>query len=167
MSSTLLIVTDRVDFAADYLIVRLRERGLAYYRLNADQLFESATTFRAGDREGVQRLVTCGDASVDLESVGSVWYRRSLHPRAPATIHPAFRAFAAAEIRHLFEGLICDPAVRWVNPIAATEVAERKVYQLQLAEHHGLHIPATLVSADLKMLENFVNAHESVICKSI
>lgn len=167
MAPTLLIVTEREDFAADYLIVRLRERGLSYYRLNADQLFESAATFQVGEGRAIQRTVSCGEAFVDLTFVHSVWFRRALQPTAPNSVDPEFRTFAAAEVRHLFEGLIGDPSVRWVNPIAATEMAERKVYQLRLAGRCGLRVPATLISSDREELERFAAAHDGVICKTI
>lgn len=167
MTPTLLIITDREDFAADYLIVRLRELGREYYRLNVDQLFESTATFRVGGHEPTKRTVSCGGVSVDLRSVRSVWYRRALRPSPPPTLHPEFRRFGAAEVRHLFEGLVCHPEVCWVNPIAATEIAERKVYQLQLAGQHGLRVPATLVSTNREELEQFASLHCAVIGKPV
>jgi len=166
MESTLLIVSDREDFAADYLILRLRERKRAYYRLNADELSDTDPTFRVGEA-GASRHVRCGDASVDLNRVGCVWYRRALRPKAPEMVHADFRGFASAELRHLYEGLIAAPELRWVNPPDATELAERKIYQLRVAGRHGLLVPPTLVSSDPAALEQFAAEHGQVVCKSI
>jgi hypothetical protein len=166
MKPSLLIVSEREDFTADYLIVRLRERALPYYRLNSDELAVSAPAFRAGEGDTL-RQVNCGEASVDLDSIGCVWYRRAVRPQAPSAIHTDFRAFACAELRHLYEGLISSPTLRWVNPANATELAERKIYQLRIAGLHGLKVPPTLVSSDREALQEFVDRHHNVICKAI
>lgn len=166
MKPTLLVVTNRQDFAADYVIVRLRERGLAYYRLNSDELASSEVTFRVGGGQR-RRTITCGEASVDLERVRCVWYRRAVRPEAPRWIDPEFHQFAASELRHLYEGLIADPEIRWVNSPEATERAERKVYQLRVAEQHGLRIPPTIISTNIDDLAAFAATNERTICKPI
>jgi hypothetical protein len=164
---TLLIVTDRQDFTADFVIVRLLERGLSYYRLNSDQLAASTMTLRVGGGRRPQRVIACGGASIDLEHVQCVWYRRAVRPAAPESIEPGLRPFAASELRHLYEGLICDPDIRWVNPPEATDRAERKVYQLRIAEKHGLRVPSTIVSTDIEGIANFADREGPVICKPI
>lgn len=164
---TLLIVTDRQDFTADFVIVRLLERGLSYYRLNSDQLAASTMTLRVGGGRRPQRVIACGGASIDLERVQCVWYRRAVRPAAPESIEPGLRPFAASELRHLYEGLICDPDIRWVNPPEATDRAERKVYQLRIAEKHGLRVPSTIVSTDIEGIANFADREGLVICKPI
>src|ERR1700676_1979832 len=112
----LLIVTHREDLGVDFLIVRLRERGLAYYRLNSDELATSAIMFRAGCGPLVRTLATA-DAAIDLEGVRALWYRRAIRPLAPDGIDTSLRPFVAAELRHVCEGLIADPDIRWVNPL--------------------------------------------------
>lgn len=166
MEPILLIVSDREDFAADYLIVRLRERKRAYYRMNVDELSATALTFRVADGV-ISRHVKCADTSVDLDRVNCVWYRRALRPRAAESVHRDFRGFASNELRHLYEGLLAAPGLRWVNPPDATELAERKIYQLRVAGRHGLSVPPTLVSSDLASLEKFAADHGQVVCKSI
>lgn len=166
MEPTLLIVSDREDFAADYLIIRLLERKRAYYRMNGDEISHTKPTFRVGEGK-VARHISCGPASVDLDRVSCVWYRRALRPRASDEVDADFQAFASAELRHLYEGLIAAPALRWINPPDATELAERKIYQLRIAERHGLRVAPTLVSTDPEMLQQFAAEHEQVVCKSI
>jgi glutathione synthase/RimK-type ligase-like ATP-grasp enzyme len=162
----LLIVTHREDLAADFVIVRLRERGLAYYRLNSDELATSAIMFRAGCGTLVRTLATA-DAAIDLERVRSVWYRRAIRPLASDRIDTSLRPFVAAELRHVCEGLIADPGIRWVNPLESSELAERKVFQLRIAERHGLLIPPTIISSDRAELSRFVTEEGRVICKPI
>jgi hypothetical protein len=160
-------VTDRHDFAADFVIVRLRERGLPYFRLNSDQLWSTPMTLTVGGGCESQRWVSCESASVDLDDVGSIWYRRAIRPPVNPSVDPDYRLFAASELRHSFEGLLADPAIRWVNPPAATELAERKVYQLRTAQHHGLRVPPTIISTNRDELLRFAGREERVICKPI
>src|SRR3546814_5443730 len=82
-------------------------------------------------------------------SVDAVWYRRAIHPVGLDDVPEEFRRFAVQELRYLLEGLLPETGgTRWVNPIGATERAERKVRQLALAPRYGLQIPATIISSD-------------------
>jgi MvdD pre-ATP grasp domain len=78
-NKTLLILTNREDFAADYLILELRRRGLSYFRLNGDRpddyqfLFETTKT-------SCRRMVRSKSVELDLNSVTAVWYRRAVRP---------------------------------------------------------------------------------------
>ena len=148
------------------MISRLLERRLPYYRLNADELSRTQFTLHIADRKVSRRLWTTG-AHVDLDAVGCVWYRRSLRPPPPEAVDPKFHSFAREELRHLYEGLVADESLRWVNPLAATELGERKVLQLRLAQETELQTPATLISSDVQAIEEFACTHDGVICKPI
>jgi glutathione synthase/RimK-type ligase-like ATP-grasp enzyme len=162
----LLIVTNRQDFAADFLITRLLELDLPYYRLDAEVMDSAVVSCHVGGSTREQR-VSAGGRELDLRLVRSVWYRRILRPSRLDRIAPPFRAFAAAELQHLFEGMLGDSSYRWVNPIAATEAAERKLLQLRLAPECGLAVPPTIVSNDPGALAAFAEREQPVICKPI
>jgi hypothetical protein len=164
----LLIVTNRDDLTADFLITRLLETGRPYFRVNSEDLTEAEYLFCLSHNEHVTRRYTIAGKSVDLNAVRSVWYRRMVWPSPSPTIFPDQQRFAAGEIRHLVEGLILDPSILWVNPIDATALGERKVFQLRLARELGFRIPPTLISNDPKMLRDFAAHHDGeVICKPI
>jgi hypothetical protein len=164
----LLIITNRDDLTADFLITRLLETGQPYYRINSEDLAEAKYLFSAGDDEDVTRCYTIAGKKLDLGDIRSVWYRRMIWPSPSQTIFPEQRRFAAGEIRHLVEGLVLDPSILWVNPIDATALGERKVFQLRLAREVGFRIPPTLISNDPKMLRDFAARHDGgVICKPI
>jgi hypothetical protein len=162
----LLIVTNREDLAVDFMITKLRERNFPYFRLNCEELASARVDVRLG-AQAAMRLIEIAGTSVDLETVGCVWFRRAIRPQALSTTAPEFRAFAAAELRHLFEGIVADPAVRWVNRYEVSELAERKPYQLRLAAGCGLLIPSTLISNDPVALAEFTNSHSRTICKPL
>lgn len=139
---------------------------MPYYRLNSDDLATTDVLALVDGRSETRRLGSQG-ATVDLADVGCVWYRRAVRPPPPPGTSSDFHGFAVAELRHLFEGLIADDSVRWVNPIGASDVAERKLYQLRIAAASGLTAPATIVSNDPTELRAFAAGQERVICKPL
>ena len=163
----LLILTSDQDFAADYLIVKLVERHLPYFRLNAEELSHAKYTFVL-DGAIATRNITVGPRTLDLSTVTAVWYRRSIHPILDSSLAPAERHFVTGELRHLAMGLVLNPSVVWVNPIDRVSVAEHKLYQLQIAARLGFRVPRTLVSADVDELQRFVSKNRlGTICKPI
>jgi hypothetical protein len=162
----LLVITNRDDLTADFLIVRLLEMGLPYFRLNSEDLGNAGYLFRSEDREAPARRCAIAGKSVDLNSIRSVWYRRMIWPSVSEAIVDEQRRFAAGELRHLVEGLVLDPSILWVNSIDATAVAERKVFQLRLAKASGFEIPPTVISNDPAVLRDFAGRHGGeVVCK--
>ena len=163
----LLILTSDQDFAADYLILRLVERHLPYFRLNSEALAQARYTF-ALDDAGATRNIVVGPRALDFSTVTAVWYRRSIHPILDSSLTPAERHFVTGELRHLAMGLVLNPDVVWVNPIDKVSVAEQKLYQLRIAARLGFRVPRTLVSADVDELRNFVSKNRlGTICKPI
>ena len=163
----LLILTSDQDFAADYLIVKLIERQLPYFRLNSEDLSQAKYTF-ALDEASATRKVLVPPRTLELSEVTAVWYRRSIQPILNTSLTPAERHFVTGELRHLAMGLVLNPEIVWVNPIDRVSVAEHKLYQLQIAARLGFHVPRTLVSADVDELRSFVSRNPlGTICKPI
>jgi glutathione synthase/RimK-type ligase-like ATP-grasp enzyme len=163
----LLIISDLRDFTVDFLITKLLDQEREYYRLNSDDVNNTECFFLLRGRQA-RRTLAIADKSVDLSEVKSVWYRRMLSPPLNDQVSPDARAFTAREIRHFIEGLVENPAIRWVNPILATSRAELKIYQLRLAADLGFLVPETIVSNDPDLLQQFESAHRGkVISKPI
>lgn len=163
----LLILTSDQDFAADYLIVKLIERHLPYFRLNSEELSKANYTYSIGNA-GVTRKMFVGPRTLDLNAVTAVWYRRAIHPILDKSLPPAKRHFLTGELRHLVMGLILNPEILWVNPIDRVSVAEHKLYQLQIANRLGFNVPRTMVSADVDELRCFASENRlGTICKPI
>ena len=150
----LLILTSKHDLAVDYVITELLDRGLRYFRLNAEDLSSCKFTFSTNG-EGIVRRLSTRSRTIDLDAVTAVWYRRAMHPVPDPTLSPPERRFITGELRHLVFGLVFDPCIIWVNPIDKVSVAEHKLYQLQIASSLGLQVPRTLVSADIEELRSF------------
>jgi hypothetical protein len=160
----LLILTSDKDLTADFLIVELMERKLPYFRINSEELSQALYHF---SDSGTCRI-TVGPKSVDLAEVRAVWYRRSIYPVAFSGDSYSQRAFIAGELRHLAFGMIWNPNLLWVNPIDKVYVAEHKIYQLVTAKRLGFAIPRTIVSSNVKQLQEFVRSNpDGTICKPI
>ena len=163
----LLILTSEKDLTADFLIVALLERGVPYFRLNAEDLGRAEFTFRL-EKEFVEKRISVSARSLDLSEVSAVWYRRLMQPAPAATLAPAERKFVFGEFRHAAIGMVLNPDVLWVNPIDKVSVAEHKLYQLQIARKIGFKVPRTIVSQDASLLNDFLSTSASgTICKPI
>jgi glutathione synthase/RimK-type ligase-like ATP-grasp enzyme len=163
----LLILTSEKDLTADFLIVALLERGISYFRLNAEDIRGAEFTFRI-ERGTVVKSISVGSRSLDLTEVSAVWYRRVIHPTPAASLAPAERKFVFGELRHTAIGMVLNPDVLWVNPIDKVSIAEHKLYQLQVANKIGLKTPRTIVSRDAALLNEFASANPTgTICKPV
>ena len=162
----LLILTSTSDLAADFLIVRLLERGLPYMRFDSERHESLDSTFEVSDGS-VARALRSGDKQADLSAIRAVWYRRSIAPMPSQEIEQSQQRFAGGELAHYWRGLFLDDQVRWVNPMDRVWVGEHKLYQLRLARSLGLTIPKSLVSRRNDALASFATTVGHVICKPI
>jgi hypothetical protein len=163
----LLIITSDKDFTVDFLIVELINRHLPYFRLNSEELTKANLVFSLTEKS-IRREITVGGKTLDFSTVEAVWYRRAIQPGSMEPLSWGEKVFVAGEMRHLAMGLVLNPNVKWVNPIACTSVAEHKLYQLQIARQVGLRVPRTLVSSDPAELQIFAAGNKSgTICKPI
>jgi glutathione synthase/RimK-type ligase-like ATP-grasp enzyme len=163
----LLILTSDKDLTADFLIVELINRGLSYFRLNAEELTKANFAFALAENT-VRRELSVGAKTLALSEVEAVWYRRGIHPGPIPSLSRSENVFVAGELRHLALGLVFNPEVTWVNPIDKVSVAELKLYQLQIAQELGFRVPRTVISRDAEILRTFAAQNEyGTICKPI
>lgn len=68
----------------------------------------------------------------------------------------------------LFGALLSTARVKWMNGLAASEIASHKPFQLGLARKIGFSIPETLISSDKASLVKFWQMHsEDVVTKAV
>jgi len=104
-----------------------------------------------------------------LERYGSVWWRRPQPPQlSTQMLRQSHRAFAANEIHEAMGGLWETMDAEWVNDPARDQAAQRKAYQLKVAQQVGLRIPLTLMPNDPVEARRFVDArgYRSIVYKS-
>jgi glutathione synthase/RimK-type ligase-like ATP-grasp enzyme len=106
---------------------------------------------------------------LQMERYGSVWWRRPQVPRlSDQMLRASHREFAANEVHEALMGLWYSLDARWVNDPVRDQVAQRKAYQLKIAQEVGLRIPTTLMTNDPDEARRFVDAraYRKVVYKS-
>lgn len=162
-----LIVTNKEDYSADYLILKLRESNIRYFRINSEEIHSISTTTRIlGNNFEV--IFEYGETELALSEITSVWYRRSLYPILK-NVKAENRIFLQGELKDLFAGILLNPSLKWINPLGKTIYAERKLYQLAVASQLGFNLPKTIISNCASSIKTFFKGSKSgqVICKPI
>lgn len=125
----------------------LRALGARPVRIDTD-LFPRRASLAVRLGRGRPRVeLTVGGRTHALHAARALWVRRLWPSPPPAEMNPRWAPAAdAATRRALSDALGLCAGVRQVNPVAAAERAESKLFQLELAREVGLLVPDTLVS---------------------
>ena len=160
-----LIVTNRDDHTADWLIREFEEREAPFVRLNTEDFPRDIRLIWRSSGEHLLELY--GDV-YPLSVFRSVWYRRPVAPRPDAAGDPGLVRWAAVEAREALDGLWRTHEAVWVNHPAENLNAGIKQEQLVRASSMGFAVPETLVTNDLAAVRNFAAAHSrGTICKPL
>lgn len=149
----LLIVTNRDDHTADWLIAELHRRGAPFTRFNTED-YPSKVSLRWSP-DGAGRLCA-GASAVDLGEIAAVWYRRPVPPVLDGDLSVEQRRWAQAEAREALEGVWRTLQARWVNHPDRNGPASSKLAQLRAARRLGLAVPDTIVTNDPEAAQAFV-----------
>lgn len=160
----ILLVSNRQDLGADFLISRLIERDVPYFRLNSDEIRHIDLEVSPVSGKGV--LFT-GHKELKLHDVSAVWYRRSITPSLADDIDLEYRHFCRTELKHLYEGVLLSLPAKWINGIHDTDMAERKVYQIRVASDVGLEVPNSCISSQSSVIRRFMQPGLQYICKPV
>lgn len=160
----LLIVTERGDLTADWLVRELENRSALFVRFNTE---DYPTRVGLEWSPGAARL-RLPEREVLLSDVNAVWYRRPAAPRISEGLAPAEAAWAQREAAVALMGVWRTVDALWVNHPDRNRLAESKPEQLRTAEALGFEVPATVVTNEPETLRGFVSAHpDGVICKPL
>lgn len=158
-----LFISNRDDVSIEYLISKLRNFNTDYLRINSDDI--NKINFEI-DPKG-SYICHILNESFELDTVKTVFFRRvpskfenyDLDLNAP---------YLNNERKHFLEGVFLSLShAKWINPMFATQIAERKLYQLKLAHKFGLLTPHTLVTNSSILASDFLKSNKSSIIKPI
>jgi len=157
-----LFITNQDDISVEYLISKLFEKSLSYLRINSDDI----TQIKLNVNPEADSSCIIDDTQYDLSKLKSVFFRRT--PTKFNKTNDPNAPYLNNEKRHFFEGfyLAFDQA-KWINPMFATHIAERKLYQLKIATRLGLTIPKSIVTNDLNKASVFLKNNQNAIIKPI
>lgn len=159
----LVLVTNRQDLTADWLVAELNTRDASFLRLNTEDYPTSIELDWAPDFG----TLCVADRVVHAHEVRAVWWRRPLAPRLPASYTNQEAAWASGEAHAAIEGFWRSLHAHWVNPPSANAAADCKPEQLRRAARLGFEIPATIVTNQPATLRAFSSEHRAVVCKPL
>ena len=156
---TVLLATNKRDVTTDFVALELERRGVAFHRLNTEDVAEYTVVMPDGDPSRM-RLVG-KTRELKLAEVTGAYYRRPLPPEFPdrsAPIASYLQAEWSAILRSIWNAL----AGRWLNCPFAILRAEDKPRQLAIARAEGLRLPHTIVTNDLDNARSFLEQQQTV-----
>lgn len=163
-----LIVTSKDDVTADYLIERLKERSINFFRFHPEDLLNQ---FEVGLSVGQSRLEACildkaTSRELDLSSVNGAYYRK---PKLPDCSSIDFPEFARKELAETLTALwSVVPSQNWLNHPSRLKIAGNKFAQLTKAQALGFSIPDTLIETRSREIVSFAGKNQNhVVTKSM
>lgn len=166
----LLVVTNKSDLACDYLILRLKERKIAFVRLNTEDYGKQYEIDLTVSQHGPGLAISfSGRPPICADQIEAVYFRQPRLPALPSDIASQDREFAMREVSEQLRSLwrLIDEQ-KWVNHPRRLWLASNKVEQLSVAVQIGFNIPDTLVTRSLPALRQFFDVHQGqVICKAV
>lgn len=164
----ILVVTNRGDRTADFGILEMQRRGVAYVRLNTED-FPSATVSTARfPLLGIEGYFETRKHRVEFDEIDSVWFRRPAMPTLADDIQdPAAREFCVTESAAYLEGVWRALDCFWVSKPDRIRAGESKVLQLDLARDLGFSIPRTIVTCNPAEARDFFNTTQKIVYKPL
>ncbi len=162
----ILIVTNREDVTADFVVLELKERKKKFIRFNTEDFPEKVAT-----------KVSCVGKrflgyfnfkpSLPFSAIKSIWYRRPLLP-CFSKIPKEYRDFCKRETLFTLNGIWNNLNCFWVSNPTSIHLAENKLTQLKLATDIGFLIPSTIISNNYPEIKKFWENHKgNIIIKPI
>lgn len=150
-----LLVTNKDDVTADYVVLELRRRRLEFVRLNMEDIPEAEITCELPAGRWTLRKANRQIRDLEYRLTG-VWYRRPEPVREYRgnRLEQPIGDFVTDQWRQLIYGLRSIPDAAWVNDPYCNFRAECKVVQLFAAVRCGLDIPRTVITNSPRAFSN-------------
>lgn len=160
-----LIISDQFDSHADYIVKKLKDRCIPYFRFNVDveELKQTYVTF-----DGESWNIRTQHGSTNTDDFHCVWCRRpfvELTLQEQAITDVDFKIWKNEwnkTLLGIYNTLKNRP---WLNPLRKAYKGENKYYQMELAKEIGFSLPETIISNDRIVLEGFINKQETALFK--
>jgi hypothetical protein len=153
---TVLIITASFDPQADLLIAELRRRSVPCVRWNTYEFpLSSLLTYRASNSGFGAEIISDG-RTIDLASIGSIWWQWDEPAGFPAGLNTAERRFAEREAELAVNALPAIGQFAWINHPTCERLANSKAGQLFAARTVGLEIPRTVITNNPDEVRAFI-----------
>jgi hypothetical protein len=163
---TVLILGGTDDEHAVYMLEHLRKRG-ADAELLDSRWFPAELRLSFDPAAGTWKVRLPGGRSLDSRQIRSVYWRcYNSVPQPP--LPDAEQAYIAGnDARSLFESLLIQLPVRWVNGWRGYQLHQTKPAALALVAALGVAVPATVLGNDPEAIRAFAARHPKGIFKPV
>jgi len=143
---SVLLISNSRDFATDYIVAQLLERGIPYERLDLDLLDQDRVVL--DPLQQVLRIDRGGETmTLRASEIRSIFFRAPTHLReSSGGRHDPKELLASHQWAAFARSLLAFDEPFWINHPRATYQAENKPYQLMVAARHGFVVPRTIVT---------------------
>lgn len=167
----ILLVTSCEDLTTDYLIRRLDDRGLDYFRFNTEEILSTYEVSLSISKTNVDFSITDRRREFELKcsDIRAAYFRR---PGTPTIldehIEEEQRFFDVRELEETLRSIWrAIPHNRWLNHPENIWLANNKFKQLTIARDLGFTIPETLISSRPHDVLRFAKTHGNLIVKAV
>jgi len=158
-----LVISNKSDVTSDFIVKKLKERGIGFYRFNTEDLTKTCSLILNFSLKTfcLKDLITGN--TYDLKAFKSVYFRRpEITSFEDLKINRAEKLFSKYEFAYSLEGIykILKHAF-WISPVYAIREAENKIYQLELAQSIGFNIPNTIITDSYEDFKQFYHQNQN------
>lgn len=157
----IIIVTNRLDQTADFLILELQRRQAKYLRFNTEDFPQHVRVVWQMDGTDIDGYFQFPKGKVGFKDIKSIWYRRPVPPVPSDLIEdPAAYEFALAESETALDSVWRTLDCFWVSHPDSLRRAEFKLHQLKEAAQAGFRIWPTLLTNEAESAQAFYRDHD-------
>lgn len=160
----IVIVTNRQDHTADFLILELQKRQADYVRFNVEDFPQHVQVVWQLSDIGFGGYFLFPKVQVSFSDIQSIWYRRPVPPVPSVDISdPVAYEFALAESEASLDGIWRCLDCFWVSQPDNLRKAEFKLYQLKVAAQVGFRVWPTIVTNNPEVAQTFYDEQDEKI----
>ncbi|GAB2782681.1 ATP-grasp ribosomal peptide maturase [Streptomyces chlorus] len=161
---TVLILTCEEDVTADMVVVHLHGSGVPVVRLDPADLTAGVSLSGEYVHGRFRGHLSAGGRLVSIGGLRSVWVRR---PGTPAGRAAQPSPWLTEEAAQALYGMLRGSDARWMNHPDAARQARHKPWQLRLAQHCGLPVPATAITTFPRAAREFAERFPDLVVKPV
>jgi len=165
----IIIVTNKKDYTADFLVIELNKRHANYVRFNTEDFPQQVKITYNIDKYNFYGFFSFPKQRVFFKDIKSIWYRRPVSPVPSSDIEdPVARDFVKIESQATLDGIWRCLNCFWVSNPDNLRKSELKLYQLKVARRIGFILwPTILTNIPEESKSFYYNNQGDVIYKPL
>lgn len=156
----ILLITNRLDYTADFVVLELQRRQIEYFRLNTEDIAQFVQVYWLVESFS-DSYFDIGGRKIYLKHIKSIWYRRPVAPTLPI-LSIQEQEFVIQETMAAFGGIWRSLDCFWVSHPDKLFMATFKAYQLSVAQKLGFKLPKTIITNMPDKAKEFHDEHDIV-----